>query len=239
MRGISVRTSLRFLAAIAVGAALVTGPTACSNLPDIDPSRLPQISLPSRPSQTAEPQPTETVTEAPEPEATAPTESAEPGPTAAPEEDPDESSTVWWPWALLAAALLIAAIVWGRWLSTRRAWDRRLDASRTQVSWLEDSVVAQVVAKLSAAEAAATWQSAMPRVLEIDRHLHALIEDAPSDDRRADAQRGSSALAGLVAALDQETAAHAGTDADTLRARRAALDSARTTARAWAAPPKK
>ncbi len=236
-----MRRAVRIIAAGAVGAALLLGTAACDSLPDIDPSRLPSISLPTRttdapdpePSETttsAEPRPTRTVTEEAEPDET---EEATPAPSASPEEPGEDEPFVWWPWALAALVLLILIIIWARAASKRRAWDKRLDNARAEMSWLEDSLVPQVLAKPSAAEAAALWQSAKPRILAADRELHALGEAAPGDKRLASAMRARDLLTALVDAVDADTSTQAASDADSLRARRAALDKARADVRVY------
>lgn len=233
-------TRTRRIGALALSIALVSGVAACDNLPEIDPSRLPDISIPALPSGDPDPQPTETVTEEPGP---APTETVteepepepEPSATAAPEPEPDEDAEpfVWWPWAVAAAVLLIILIIWARWAGKRRAWDRRLEAAGSELSWIEDSLIPQILAKPSAAEASQLWQAAQQRVLDLDRRLHDLSESAPNDRREATAERGLQVLGDLTAAVDAETSTQAGTDADQLRARRAAIDAARAQARTW------
>ncbi|MDN4473726.1 hypothetical protein [Demequina zhanjiangensis] len=233
-----MRRAVRIIVAGTVGTALVFGTAACDSLPDIDPSRLPSISLPTRttdapdpePTETAEPAPVETVTEEAAPEET---EQATPEPSASPEEAADEEPFVWWPWAIAALVLLVLLIIWARAASKRRAWDRRLATARAEMSWLEDSLVPQVLAKPSAAEAAALWQSAKPRVLAADQELHALHEAAPGDKRLASAMRAKDVLNALVDAVDADTSTEGATDADSLRARRAALDKARADVRSY------
>jgi len=235
-----VRTIAKRAAALVIGASLAAGVAACDALPEIDPSRLPDISLPARPTDTAEPEPAETVTEEAEPApAETVTEAAEPSPTAEADDADPEDPFVWWPWVLAAVVLVTVVIVWARWLAKRRAWDRRLAAAKAELAWVEDSLVPQVLAKPTAAEAAAQWQSARPRLLDLDRELHELGETAPSDDRRDDADKGLEALRGLAEAVDAEASTQASTTADALRARRAEVDAARARAREWIAPAKR
>ncbi|MDN4477071.1 hypothetical protein QQX10_03585 [Demequina sp. SYSU T00039] len=238
-----MRRIVKGLVAGVIGASAVLGVSACDSLPDIDVSRLPDISLPARPSETAEPQPTETVTEAPvaQPtetvtEAPAPSETASASPSASPAtgDDVDDGSLPWWLWLLAGAAALVLVILVWRVVAARRSWDRQLERARAEVSWFEDSLVPQVLAKPTAAEAAQTWQAARPRVLDADRQLHGLIETAPTDDRRGAAERGLAVVGELSQALDAEAATRPGDDAETLRSRRAAVDAARAHARDWA-----
>ncbi|WP_156165513.1 hypothetical protein [Demequina rhizosphaerae] len=232
-----MRRTARLAAAVVIGIVLASGVSACDSLPDIDPSRLPDISLPARPSDSAEPQPTETVTEEPAPAETV-TEEPAPSPSAEPGAAEEVAPFVWWPWAVAAAVLIVLLIVWWRWWAKRRAWDRRLEATRAELSWVEDSVVPQVLSKPTAAEAASQWSSARPRILDLDRELHELADSAPSENRTSDSQQGLAVLRALATAVDAEASTQADNSADALRARRAELDAARAQARAWIAAKK-
>ena len=134
---------------------MLLGTAACDSLPDIDPSRLPSISLPTRTTDAPDPEPTETTESAdPQPEETetteaAPeeTEEATPAPSATPAEAEEAEPFVWWPWAVAALVLLILIIIWARAASKRGAWDKRLDTTRAEMSWLEDSLVPKVTSR--------------------------------------------------------------------------------------------
>lgn len=238
----------RPLVSIAMAAALTLTLAGCENLPGVDSSNLPSISRSAAPSRSPEPVPTRTeiITAEPAPESPEPvptrtqiiTAEPEPTETAAPEESADEEPTVWWPWLLLAVALLAGVVAWWRFASKRSAWDKRLSHAAAEISWFEDSLIPQVLSKPSAAEAASLWQAARPRVLQVDRELHELAEASPSTDRAARANRGLQVLLSLTSAIDAETATTPGADADALRAQRAAVDAARDGARAWIASAK-
>ncbi len=226
----------RPVTALFLGALMVAGLSACSELPDIITSAFPELTA------SAAPQPTETVTEDPGPQPTQTvTESPEPVPSATDDGGLIEDIAagiepwMWWVIGLAALAILTLLIVWGRARAVRSAWDRRLRHARAELSWFEDSLVPQILAKPTAAEAAALWEAATPRVLETDSALHALSEDFPSKARGASAARGLQALRVLAAAVAEETSTQAGTDADALRARRAQLDAARHAVRTWIA----
>ncbi|WP_084104152.1 hypothetical protein [Demequina sp. NBRC 110056] len=249
-----MRATARPAVSVLLGLALVTGLTACDQLPDIDPSRLPDITRTTdgpdpEPTDTSDPQPTETettdpepvptetVTEEPEPEPV-PTETvtAEPSPTPTASADADASDdegTSWWPWLLLAIPVLGLLIWWWAVAAKRRGWDKRLGAGAAELSWFEDSLVPQVLSKPTAAEAAAMWQAAKPRIIDLDRTLHELEETAPSEARSGRAAHGLSATRALAGALDDETSTQPGATSDELRARRAAIDAARVQARNW------
>ncbi|GIG54347.1 hypothetical protein [Demequina activiva] len=244
-----MRRTARSLVAVALAAALTAGLDGCDSLPEIDPSRLPDITSVPLPTDTAgpapeptAPEPTEAVTEEPEPVPTeTDTEEPEPEPTAtaAPSEEPaeepaaEEDATVWWPWVLAAlVALVIIVAIW-RFRQRRRAWDKRLSHAAGEMSWLEESLIPQVLSKPSAAEASTLWRAARPRVLELDRELHDLGQSGPTDARTAAAGEGSQVLGGLAAAVDAETSTEPGMGADALRASRAQLDQARAQARGW------
>jgi len=75
--------------------------------------------------------------------------------------------------------------------------------------------------------------------LDVDRELHELAEIGLSTDRTVSATQGFAAPQGITASIDAETSTQAVADAEALRARRVAVDSARAQARAWIAPVKK
>ncbi len=224
------------------------GTAGCGVIDNIDPSSLPSISIPSRPSESAVPVPTETVTNDPEPQPTV-TEDPEPAQTvtaeASPEPSPtsdadsDGSSFTWWPWLLVAVVLLVIIIVLARRNAVRKAWMERLHRAKSELSWVEDSLIPQVLSKSTAAEAQSLWQAARPRMLDLDRELHELGDSAPSEAGTASTAQGLQALQGLTRSIDEETSTREVTDADALRARRAAVENARAQARAWITPPQR
>ncbi len=160
---------------------------------------------------------------------------------AAPETAPTAGeSTTWWPWLLLAL-LAIAGLVW--WLLRRRAaqqvlddWDATLEESRGEATWVEESLVTQVLSTPTTAEAAQVWTAAGPRLLAIDEGLLALEGSAPDELRRADAADLRARLGRLVEAVGADTAAGPDSSADDFRARRAAIDTARSDLRAVLTP---
>lgn len=258
-----MRISTKSVGALALTASLFTGLGGCDELPDIDTSRLPEISIPPLPSELPsgfpselpgelpselpnpfpsedeavdpepEPAPEETSEQAPDEPAEEPEPSASATVDAAAEDPAEEEETVWWPWILAGIALVVLLGVWLRWLGKRRAWDKRLEEARSELGWFEDSLIPQLLSKPSAAEATALWQAARPRVLDLDRELHDLEETAPNEERGVSAAQGLDALRGLTDAIDTEASTEARADSDSLRARRAAVESARTRAQAW------
>ena len=146
------------------------------------------------------------------------------------DEQPTESTT-WWPWLLLLL-LLVAGLVW--WLPRRREaqrvldeWDARLAESRGEATWVEESLVTQVLAMPTSTEAAGVWAAARPRLLAIDESLLALEGSAPDEARRASAAALRDRLARLVEAVGADTGAAPDSTPDDFRARRAAIDTAR------------
>lgn len=196
-------------------------------------------------TQTATPTPvetptetvTQTVTETPTPSETTSTAPVQ----AAPETTPTSGdSTTWWPWVLLVL-LALGGLVW--WLLRRRAaqqvlddWDAKLDDSRGEATWVEESLVTQVLSMPTTTEAAQVWTAARPRLLAMDEALLALEGSAPDELRRADAAALRAALAGLVEAVGTDTAAGPDSTPDDFRARRAAIDTARRDLSAVLAP---
>ncbi|WP_061960327.1 hypothetical protein [Demequina flava] len=239
-----MRSTARRITALILGATLVTGVAGCGYLPDIDPSNLPSITRVPDNSSSPEPAPTETVTEDPEPvptetETIAPEPDPEPTPTptatetASSNDVADGSGDELWPWAIAALILAAIAIIWGVWHSKRSGWDKQLMEARAEIAWFEDSLIPQILAKPSQTEAMSMWQAGRTRVIDTDQALHELTESAPSDERRHRAAQGQQVLRLLAEAIDADTSSAAGTDADSLRARRASLDTARAQARDW------
>ncbi|MFW2513996.1 hypothetical protein ACNI3K_09480 [Demequina sp. SO4-13] len=253
-----MRVSAKSVGVLTLSASLFTGLGGCDELPEIDGPSLPEISVPALPSELPsefpselpnpfpsesavdpdpEPAPEETTEQEPAPEDPSPEPEPEPSESAtvdaAVEEPAEEPETVWWPWILAGVALLALLVLWWRWYAKRRAWDKRLEEARSEVAWFEDSLIPQILSKPTASEATALWQAARPRVLDLDRELHDLEETAPNEERGASAAQGLDALRGLTDAIDTEASTEAGTDSDSLRARRAAVESARTRAQAW------
>ncbi len=142
-----------------------------------------------------------------------------------------DEGTVWWPWLLLALVVL-GLLAWLL-LARRRAnqvlaaWDARLDAARAEASWVEDALTAQVLSTPTTGEAQAIWSAAQPRLLAIDESLHALVADAPDEQRAAAATNLRDQLARLVEAVGTDVAGGSGGSADDFRTRRAAIDAAR------------
>lgn len=221
-------------------------PTALpSELPEDFPTSLPDDFPTSLPSEFPNPFPDESAApEEPAPEATTPNAAtAEPSPSAtvdAAAEDPAEDpETVWWPWILAGVVFLVLLVVWWRWFAKRRAWDKRLDDARSELSWFEGALIPQMLSKPSAAEATALWQAARPRVLDLDRELHELETTAPNEERGLSAAQGLDALRVLTEAVDAEASMDASADSGSLRARRAAVESARTQVQEWVAAGKR
>ena len=174
---------------------------------------------------------TTTVTASPTTATPSPSESTSPPAGEVAEAPISDQGTVWWPWLLLA--LVVLGLL--AWLLLRRrranqvlaAWDARLDAARTEASWVEDALTAQVLATPTTEEAQAIWSAAQPRLLAIDESLHALLTDAPDEQRAAAATNLREQLARLVEAVRADVAGGSGGSADDFRTRRAAIDAAR------------
>jgi len=142
-----------------------------------------------------------------------------------------DQGAVWWPWLLLA--LVVLGLL--AWLLLRRraanqalaAWDARLDTARSEASWVEDALTAQVLSTPTTEEAQAIWGAAQPRLLAIDESLHALVADAPDEQRAAASTNLRDQLGRLVEAVGTDVAGGPDGSADDFRTRRAAIDAAR------------
>lgn len=157
-------------------------------------------------------------------------------PTVTPQPAASTTAVPPWVWIVLALLLiaLIALIVWLVRRSRARAdWDRRMGQARRNALWVEDALVQQVMARASTAEAAATWQSAQPRLMTLDESLYALSTNAPDPERAAQATQLRARLGGLVDAMGADTNTGRDASVDDLRARRSAVWRARTDLRSW------
>ena len=156
--------------------------------------------------------------------------------TAAPQPAGASTAVPPWVWVVLALLLLalIALIVWlVRRARARADWDRRMEQARRNALWVEDALVQQVMARASTAEAAATWQSAQPRLMTLDESLYALSTNAPDPERAAQATQLRARLGGLVDAMGADTNTGRNATVEDLRARRSAVWRARTDLRSW------
>ncbi|MEP6650292.1 MAG: hypothetical protein ABJA74_10355 [Lapillicoccus sp.] len=202
------------------GAGLVLALGACSgsggislptNLPTTIPTSI-TITLPTIPPETPVGTKTETVTRTERPTTVTNTVTSTVTTTPAPQPELASSGLPLWVWVVLAL-LLIAVIVLVVWLvrrsQARTEWDKKLALARRNALWFEDSLVQQVMARGSTAEAWRTWQAAQPRLLSLDEMLYELSTTAPDEERAAQATGPDATV-------------------DDLRARRAAVWRART-----------
>lgn len=229
---------IRRVAVMLIAGGLVFGAAGCGIVPLPDRTDLPDITLPTafptRDSDDGTGQDDEAVEpEAPPAEPEPEPEPEEPEPEAVPDEPEtdaaadDAASTPWWPFVLagiIVVAIIVAVIALGR---PRRDWEKRLTSVHADLRWLDESLVPEVLAKPSTAEASVAWQGARPRVLRMDEELFALQTAGVGDERTARAAADLQALRGLVNAIDAETSTQGATDAEQLRVRRAAVEQAR------------
>lgn len=174
---------------------------------------------------------TQTFRETPAEVSSAPETPSSTAPVAAPAtETTADEGTTWWPWLLLA--LLIGGLAW--FLIWRRGrqqvlddWDQRLAKATGEASWVEESLVSQVLSRPTTAEAAAVWAAARTRLLAIDESLHGLTADAPDEMRAAAAAEVRDGLSRLVEAVGADLVAGPDASPDDFRASRAAIDAAR------------
>lgn len=229
------------------GLALILLMAGCTggggiSIPTNIPTTIPtSITLPTLPTQTATTETrtqtntvTVTTTATSRPSTRTVTETVTPSPTpttTVPVEPTSSSGLPLWAWLLLAI-LLIAVIVLIVWLvrrgQGRGEWDDKMALARRNAQWLEDSLVQQVMARGSTAEAWRTWQAAQPRLLSLDEELYSLATTAPDEERAQQASQLRSRVAGLVEAMGADTSTGPDATVDDLRTRRAAVWQART-----------
>jgi predicted small lipoprotein YifL len=232
---------VRRLASLLAAALLVLGVAACgsggginlpTNLPTTIPTTFPTITLPTVPdvptsTSRTEQQGTVTITQTSRPTTATVTSTV----TTAPSAGPTGDGIPPWVWVVLAVLLLalVALVIWlVRRAQARRAWDDRMALARRNALWVEDALVQQVMSRGTTAEAAATWRAAQPRLMSLDEMLYSLATDAPDPDRANEAAALRSRVQNLVDAMGADTSTGQDASADDLRARRAAVSSARS-----------
>ena len=152
-----------------------------------------------------------------------------------------DAGPTWWRWVLVLIAA--GAAVWlVRSRQSRQKvideWDGRLRRARTDATWVEGSLVGQVLSHSSTAQAEAVWLAARERRLEIDELLHALTLDPPDEQRAATAAGLRERFSALVEAVSADVSADPADSTehrsapDDFRARRVAIDTARSELRA-------
>ncbi|HVD63797.1 MAG TPA: hypothetical protein VNC14_05855 [Lapillicoccus sp.] len=236
---------MRRWAGALAGVALIGVMGACTggggiSIPTNIPTTIPtSITLPTIPTQTVTTETrtqtdtvTVTTTATSRPSTRTVTETATPSPTTTVPAEPTSSTGLpLWVWLLLLI-LLIAVIVLVVWLvrrgQSRTDWDEKMAQARRNAQWFEDSLVQQVMARGSTAEAWRTWQAAQPRLLSLDEQLYDLSTTAPDEERAQQAGQLRSRVAGLVEAMGADTSTSPDANVDDLRARRAAVWRART-----------
>ncbi len=232
------------------GVALVVVIAGCTggggiSIPTNIPTTIPtSITLPTIPTQTATTETrtqtntvTVTTTATSRPTTRTVTETVTPSPTTTVPAEPVSSTGLpLWVWLLLLV-LLIAVIVFVVGLvrrgQGRAEWDDKMALARRNAQWFEDSLVQQVMARGSTAEAWRTWQAAQPRLLSLDEQLYTLSTTAPDEERAQVASQLRSRVAGLVDAMGADTSTGPDASVDDLRTRRAAVWRARTDLRTF------
>jgi hypothetical protein len=224
------------------GAGTLLALTACTggggislptNLPTSIPTSITLPTLPTVPPVTP-PTPittTETITRTGRPTTVTDTVTSTVTTTPTPQPQPASSTLPLWVWIVLAI-LLIAVIILVVWLIRRQQaradWDEKMALARRNAGWFEDSLVQQVMARGSTAEAWRTWQAAQPRLLSLDETLYELSTTAPDEERAQQATQLRARVGGLVEAMGADTSTGPDATVDDLRARRAAVWRART-----------
>jgi hypothetical protein len=129
--------------------------------------------------------------------------------SASPAPAPD-GSTPWWPWALLAAAVvgLVAwlAVVLGR----RRRWDTAFERDLAESRWVVDQLVPQATDRtLSAEQVTAQWLDGKRRLDDLQSDLYRLGSSIPSSERATRLGTVSGALAAMQEALQSDVSLRA------------------------------
>jgi hypothetical protein len=232
-----VRSVVLCLVLLPLMAACGSGGGGAAERPSItaslSPTRSPApTSLPSAPATSTAPPVTEPTATAPttiqpttqpttEP-TTQPTTQPTTGPTTGPttpatetQPTPNEVNDAhhWW-WVALAVVLVggvVAALLVRRGRG-RRAWEDQLADAEREVAWIARDLVPQLRGSASAAEVAAGWAVASPRVVGLDDRLAGLVATAPGDPERDRARALRGAVRTSLFRMNTLTAAGAHAD---------------------------
>jgi hypothetical protein len=187
--------------------------------------------VPSLPSVSTAPEPTEEPTEEPseEPE---PTEepSEEPEPTEEPSEEPSEEASESagagestqsdaispWIWVLVAIAVIGVALIWARIASRRRdarAWRSRALAVSSQGLALHDRVAAELAIGTPATMSSTRWTDVESSIDRLATDVNQLAATATTEPDRSVIRDVSAALDGLRSAVLLQRSAEAGDQA--------------------------
>jgi hypothetical protein len=147
-------------------------------------------------------------TPTPTPTSASPT-SASPSVTASPSAAPvpADSSTPWWPWALLAAVAAALGAWWFVWSGKRRRWDAAFAKDLGEARWAVDSLVPSVTNRaLPADQVVAQWPDGKRRLDDLQSDLYRLGSDVPNTERATHLGAVSGALGGLQQSLESDLA---------------------------------
>lgn len=194
----------------------------------LDPTSIaPTSSAPTTVPPTTAPPTTAPPTSAPPtsaPPTSAPPTSAAPtsaAPTASPSATampvPGSGAVPWWLWLILIAAAAGGAVALILRNSADRAWDRRFETVRGELTWIHDQVIGQVLESPTAASAAELWRSVEPRVATVEAELRALGSAGVSAKRTMRATHLRRLLASVTIAVEAEVSLPADANADQLR----------------------
>ena len=133
--------------------------------------------------------------------------SASPSPSATAPVAPADSSTPWWPWALLAVAAVGLALWWFVFAVPRRKWDAAFTDRLSESRWVIDSLVPSVTNRaLSPEQASQQWIDGKRRIDDLQRGLYGLGAHIPGSSRAAHLGAVSGALAALQQSLERDVA---------------------------------
>jgi hypothetical protein len=126
---------------------------------------------------------------------------------------PVESSTPWWPWALLAAVVAGLGIGWFAFLAPRRRWDSEFTSRLSEARWVVDSLVPSATNRaLPPEQASQQWLDGKRRLDDLQSGLYALGTDIPDTARAAHLGAVSGALGALQQSLEHDVALRATAD---------------------------
>ena len=170
-RRVAARCAALVITAVAVAGCGAENPTTEPSVTASAPVASSPVATPTVPDpalSTPAPDPALT-TPAPDPALTTPAPAA-----SVPGSSEDEDGLRWTLIAIGGLVVLALAYLLWRMRTSRRRWDARFTQCCDRLRWVDDSLVPQVLAARSAAEAAAMWNGARTRVTAVDEELAAL-----------------------------------------------------------------
>jgi hypothetical protein len=143
--------------------------------------------------------------------------------------DTSTSISPWW-WLLVAAiavALVVAGVLLWRRRRRRTTWSDEMRQVTTELRWADEQLIPSMLGAHTVTEFAQAWSGGRPRLVAADQQLYAVARRAPDETTAASVAELREAIAGLLVAVDAESALTS-LDSEGLRSARADVERARS-----------